>query len=169
MKQKKVYLFCGPPASGKSTWIQRNLKPGAIWISRDFIRFSIVNENEDYFSHETEVFKNFIDQINYNLINSDIDIIYIDATHINKKSRNKTLNLLNKNYISELNCICFTTPKEVCLERNSLRKGRSRVPDSAIHNMFKNYKCPNKNEEFFNHLYLVNGNGSMFEVEGGGF
>ena len=163
MKRKKVYLLSGPPASGKSTWVRSHMTPGAEWISRDNVRFSIVSEDEDYFSHEDEVFDTFIAYINQTLENPDIHTIYIDATHLNRRSRNKTLNRVRKQNIAELNCVCFTTSKELCQARNSLRSGRARVPSTAIDNMFNSYAFPTENEGF-THVYAVNAEGETKEV-----
>ena len=163
MKQKKVFLMSGPPASGKSTWIREHLTKGSEWISRDNVRFAIVGEDEDYFSHEDEVFDTFIAYINQTLEREDIESIYIDATHLNKRSRSKTLNRVSKKNIGELNCVCFTTPVELCQARNSLRSGRARVPVSAIDNMFKSYAYPGA-DEGFTHVYAVNADGVTKEV-----
>ena len=163
MKLKRVYLLSGPPASGKSTWVRTNITPGSEWISRDNVRFAIVNENEEYFSHEDEVFDTFINYINQTLENPNIHTIYIDATHLNRRSRNKTLNRVRKQNIGELNCVCFTTPLEVCIARNHLREGRAKVPQSAIENMFKACAAPTA-AEGFNHVYAVDENGDMKEV-----
>lgn len=79
MKLKKVFLMSGPPASGKSSWIRKNLTPGCEWISRDNVRFAIVSDDEDYFSHEDEVFDIFINYINQTLENPDIHTIFIEC------------------------------------------------------------------------------------------
>ncbi len=163
MKLKRVFLLSGPPASGKSTWVRNNITPGSEWISRDNVRFAIVGEDEEYFSHEDEVFDTFIAYINQTLENPNIHTIYIDATHLNKRSRNKTLNRVRKQYIGELNCVCFTAPCEVCQSRNSLRSGRARVPISAIDNMFKSFAIPTA-DEGFTHVYEVDAEGSTKEV-----
>lgn len=163
MKLKKVFLLSGPPAAGKSTWVRNHMTPQSEWISRDKVRFSIVDEGEDYFSHEDEVFDTFIAYINQTLENPDIETIFIDATHLNRKSRHKTLSKVNKANIEELNCVCFTTPIEICLERNHLRSGRERVPQSAIENMFRACAAPIA-AEGFTHVYAVDENGNMKEV-----
>ena len=50
---KKVWLMCGIPASGKSTWAREHQEMfGGVIVSRDEIRFSIVKDDEEYFSHE---------------------------------------------------------------------------------------------------------------------
>lgn len=163
MKQKKVYVLSGPPASGKSTWVRANLTPGSEWISRDNVRFAIVKEDEDYFSHEDEVFDTFIAYINQTLENPNIEKVFIDATHLNRRSRNKTLSRVHKQNIGELNCVCFSTPRELCQSRNQLRSGRARVPSTAIDNMFNAYFYPSANEGF-DHIYEVDKDGNTKEV-----
>ena len=163
MKLKRVFVTSGPPASGKSTWIRAHLTPGSEWISRDNVRFAIIGDDEDYFSHEDEVFDTFIAYINQTLENPDVHTIFIDATHLNRRSRNKTLSRVRKQYIEELNCVCFTTPLETCITRNHLREGRAKVPQSAIENMFKACAAPTA-AEGFDHVYAVDENGDMREV-----
>ena len=154
----------GPPASGKSTWIRNHLTPTSEWISRDKIRFSIVKEDEEYFSHEDEVFDTFIAYINQMLADDEVEDIYVDATHINKKSRHKTLSRLHQFKIDELNCVCFDVREEVCQSRNELRPGRERVTATAITNMFKGYFYP-KSDEKFDNIYIVNENGETRRLE----
>ena len=145
MKLKKVWLMCGIPGSGKSTWVKKRLmENGGIWISRDEVRFSMIREDEDYFSKENEVFDKFIANICEALKSPLAENIYIDATHISDKARKKVLNRLPKDNIDEVIYVVFKVPMEVCLERNALRTGREVVPESAIYNMAKSFKMPKK-------------------------
>ena len=164
MKQKKVFLLAGPPGCGKSTWVRSQLVPGAEWISRDNVRFSILTDKDDYFAHEDDVFDTFINYINQTLEQNDIHTIYIDATHLNKRSRDKVLRRVRKENITELNCVCFDVPLETCYSRNNLRAGRSRVPQTAIANMYQSYRFPDKTVEKFNHVFIVNEDGNIKEV-----
>ena len=60
-----LYLMCGVPGAGKSTFLKNHIKEeNSAIISRDVIRFSIVKPEEDYFSHEDEVLNIFWEQIN---------------------------------------------------------------------------------------------------------
>ena len=142
MKQKKVWLLSGLPGSGKSTWARQKIaENGGVWCSRDEVRFSIVKENEEYFSHEDEVFNTWIKQINKALENPEVKDVYIDATHLNDKSRNKVLNRLTKNTdIEKITNVLFLTPLETCLERNKQRSGRAVVPEEVIRNMAKTFQ-----------------------------
>lgn len=163
MKLKKVYVLCGPLGSGKSTYVKTHLSSGSEWISRDNIRFSLVNESEEYFSHEDEVFNTFINYINNALNDSNIHTIYIDATHLNRNSRNRTLNKIHKHNVGELNCLCFTTPRKLCQKRNLLRIGREKVPANVINKMYNSFTIPTQNEGF-THVYKVDENGVIKEV-----
>lgn len=142
MKQKNLWLLVGIPGSGKSTWVkeQMNTNPGA-WCSRDNVRFSMIGEDEDYFARENEVFKAWVYSIQAAIRNNSIENVYIDATHLNEKSRNKVLNKLNLEGVA-LNAVVFNTPLEVCLERNAQRTGRACVPETAIKNMYNSFRNP---------------------------
>ena len=138
---KNVYILCGIPGSGKSTWVLEQLRRGkcAIWCSRDFVRFGMVKSDEPYFSREIEVFNRWIANINEAITYSEYEDIYVDATHLTEKARKKTVSLLAPaNYFY----VAFDVPLNVCLERNAKRKGREKVPEDVIINMFNTYTIP---------------------------
>ena len=147
---KKMIIMVGIPASGKSYWLNTHkqyfAKTNSI-ISRDEIRFSLVKEDEPYFSKEPEVYQKFIDQIKVSLsINEET---YVDATHINERSRAKLFRSLGsalKNV--EVHAIVFKVPLKVALNRNSQREGRCRVPDEAIKRMYSQFEVPTIDEGF---------------------
>ncbi len=129
-----------------------------VYISRDVVRLSILNNEDDYFAKENEVFKEFIKQIQNAIDNNVYENIFVDATHLNKSSRNKIFyNLDINNNIQEINLIYLNTPLKIAIERNSKRTGREYVPESVIKNMYNNLKLPLSEEEpNFNNVYIIN-------------
>lgn len=159
MKVKKVWITCGPPGSGKSTFLAKHAQ-GPI-ISRDNIRFAFLEEGSDYFSMEDIVWTEFIKQIQFYINNIHYTNIYIDATHLNRKSRNKLLTALDLSNVTEINALCFNTSLDTCLKRNAQRSGLAKVPETAIKNMYKSYQYPN-NQENFNKIIIIDEEGKEF-------
>ncbi len=147
-----LYILCGPSGSGKSTWAQNFINEYAKtgkdikYVSRDNIRLSIIKEEEDYFSHEKEVFKHFINTIAA-YIDDGYDCI-ADATHLNMFSRCKlmqALDMYTRDY--DIIFVVFNTDVETCVERNKAREGRRNVPETVIRNMCRDFRVPSLDED----------------------
>lgn len=135
MSVKNLYLMCGAPGSGKTTWCKNAIKDkSSIHISRDVIRFALLDETDGYFDKETEVFDEFIREIREALKNNSIINIYVDATHLSEAARNKVLDRLNLTNVT-LYAINFLTDIKIAIKRNELREGRSVVPRSVLRRM----------------------------------
>ncbi len=149
-----LYIMMGQPGSGKSTFLKQ-AHFGCTYkiISRDAIRFSIVKENEPYFKKEKQVFKEFITQINQAA--EEVDIVVADATHLNRASRKKLTNSINKELFNSINVIWIKTSLEESLARNAKRAGtRACVPEDVIRNMYNNIESPTK-EEGFDFIFII--------------
>lgn len=145
----KLYVLCGIPACGKTYFsaqlMQENEKHDIRYVSRDEIRFVLVKEDEEYFSHEKEVFKKFVETIAATLVDG-FDVI-ADATHLNCWSRKKLIGAIDEITTDYTICfVCFETPLDICLARNAAREGRARVPDEVMYRMSKNYTLPTFSE-----------------------
>ena len=157
-----LFLTVGIPGSGKSTKVKQLIKEkGGIRISRDEIRFSLLNDGDDYFSKEKEVMKIFISSIQ-NAINSKIENIYIDATHLTEKSRIALLNKLNLNEEVLIHCLVFAIDIDICIERNNNRIGREFVPHNVIRRMFYQYQAPSMFDGIYNSITFFDKNGECF-------
>lgn len=151
-EKNKVFIMIGCPGSGKSTIAELLAGERDKIVSRDEIRFEMVSEDEPYFAREEQVFNVFIDDINKNIAMCEDVGIYVDATHLNKYSRNKVISRLKGNF--ELAAVYVKTPLMECLRRNELRKGtRSYVPKATVKAMFNKLKEP-KLEEGFDKIYI---------------
>lgn len=148
-----LFLMCGVPGAGKSTWLA---KQNAYTISRDEIRFSLIKNGEDYFSKEDEVFKRFINEIQENIDSDDApEDIYCDATHITKKSRNKVLKSLDLTNVNNITVIVIRPSLTECLRRNAKREGRRCVPNYVIRRMYVQFQPPEDDEnKIFDVIYV---------------
>lgn len=154
MKQKTLWLLSGPPASGKSTWARSRIKTSHdIWISRDIIRFAYLKENDDYFKYEKQVVKDFLNSVKAAINDFTIDNIYVDATHLTNKSRNKIINLIENNNCNVIN-VLFPISLDDCLSRNEKREGREKVPESSIINMYISFEMPDNS---YDTIFIVDG------------
>ena len=155
MKQHNLFIMCGVPGSGKSTWLKQN-RPDAYVISRDAIRFMLIKEDEYYFAKEDEVFKTFIKYIQESIDSDETpEDIYCDATHITKGSRNKLLNALDLTNVKNVTVIVVRPSLTQTLERNEQRTGRARVPKSVVRRMWYQFERPEEDKDrIFDTIYV---------------
>ena len=145
---KTLWIMCGAPGSGKTWFAKNKLMKGYGWdyISRDEVRFSMIKDGEEYFSHETAVFNEFVEKIAIAL-DWGHDNVIADATHLNWGSRRKLLKALSKNCVLEdvdVIPVVIDAKLEDILEHNKLRDGRARVPEETIRRMYRNISDPVK-------------------------
>ena len=161
MKQKRLFLLSGPAGCGKSTWAKKQVElNGGIWISRDAIRFEIIEERGgEYFSWEDEVFAKFLSTIQEQINNPLATNIYVDATHLNRAARDKVLQRLNLDTLDEVNCVFFNIASDVAIERNEQRTGMAKVPRSVIRRMAFSHTMPDTNEKF-THIIIIDKEGN---------
>ena len=148
-----LFLMCGIPGAGKSTFLKSHIKKkNTAIISRDVIRFSIVKPDEEYFSHEDEVVKIFWEQINKALAeNKDV---FVDQTSLTPKSRKWLLQ--HATGYEHANVIWIDEDLETCLERNNKRRGtRAYVPEDIIRRMYNQFVEPSL-DEGFHRIYRYN-------------
>ena len=150
MRLKKVlYIAVGAPNSGKTTFINDRIDAlgEGVHVSRDEIRFSLMDSDEDYFKHEGETFLTFCEQIQEALDNPrGSDHVYADATHLNKRSRHKLLKKLHLQNVEKIVILYFKVPYEILEERNANRVGKTKIPFSALENMYNSMDVPSVEE-----------------------
>ena len=151
---KTLWMMVGVPGAGKSWFAQNNLVTAWdyhwAYVSRDQIRFDALEDGEDYFGCENEVFETFVNTIARHLNDEVTTDVIADATHLNWKSRWKLLNSLAQNVdMSKVDVIpvVVTASLDTCLERNSERTGRAFVPKGVIRRMWYQMTDP-KNDGY---------------------
>lgn len=137
MNKPTLFVMCGLPASGKSTYAKElALKYNAKIFSSDELREEMLN-NVNNQEHNTDIFIELHRRIKSHLSASD-NAIY-DATNINSKKRRAFISEL-KNIPCIKECHIIATPYEECLRRN---KERDRVvPEDVIKRMYLNWNTP---------------------------
>lgn len=149
-----LIVMCGIPGSGKSTYAKELLKLHPDWkyVSRDEVRYEYVSDQNHYFDHETEVYKEFCNRIDMHLLNGCT--VIADATHLNQKSRDHLIYSLSAPIDTKI-AVVVKTPFLVCMKRNSERKGITRVPDKQMWKMKNIFKEPNPVCEDFDQIVRV--------------
>lgn len=144
----KLYIMCGPSGVGKTTWAHNFMNENfdMRYVSRDEVRYSMIKDDEEYFSHEKEVFKEFVAIITEALIDG-FDVI-ADATHLNEFSRRKLTQAIDMRFTDyEIIYVVVSLGYDECAKRNASREGRARVPETALKNMYRDFRFPSKNED----------------------
>lgn len=145
-----LYILCGAPGSGKSYFAEHYfLKNETIYyVSRDKIRYSMIKEEDEYFSKENEVFNTFIYEIKNLLDSKTISCsgVVADATHLNWASRRKLLRaigILDGKYSNIDIIVVYIRPDlNTVLTRNNSRTGRSKVPEDVVRRMYNSQTSP---------------------------
>ncbi len=150
MSAKTLWIMVGCPGAGKSYFAKNHLIRNNLWkyVSRDEIRFALLNSGDEYFSKERQVFKEFCEKISINLLDNIHTDVIADATHLNEKSRNKLLYNL-KNYgidFTKIDVIPVYVKASFATiqQRNSEREGRARVPYHNLCDMYDALQHPNE-------------------------
>lgn len=147
-----LYILCGIPGCGKSTWVKNRMAentsstdPKWAYVSRDEVRFSMITEEDDYFSKEKQVFEEFVNRLCGNLNDAWVQNVIADATHLNEISRDKLINAIRRkrpNLPLHITMVYFDIPLEVCKFRNDKREGRAHVPDEVMNKMYTQLEFP---------------------------
>ncbi|MBR4314110.1 MAG: ATP-binding protein [Lachnospiraceae bacterium] len=137
-----VKMLVGYPACGKSTYAQKMAAKGFVVLSSDSIREELFG-TEDEQANCNLVFKILYERMG-KLLENNVDVI-LDATNIKKRDRKFALDFINKYNVPVEACV-FTTPIEVCKERNSKRDRQ--VPDYVYTRMERQFTYPTLDEGF---------------------
>lgn len=148
-----LILMMGPSGCGKSYFAKKieETHEDCIIVSRDKIRFALLEENDDYFAKEDQVLRQFYYNINFSLQNHKY--VVADATHLTKKARKQFFRNVNTRGVRVVG-VWVEVPLVAALSQNSSREGRARIPDDVVVNMFKRKISPQEDEPFNEVLYI---------------
>ena len=152
-ERPNLKIVIGLPGSGKSTYIQNVADPEKeVWVSRDEIRFSLMETIKDFKKREAETYKIFIESIKFYLNKGYT--VWADATNVSMYHRRKIVRQIPKSLYNKLIAYYFNIPYGVCCQRNAQRKGLRIVPEASIYKMSQELTIPDK-KEGFKEIYIV--------------
>lgn len=129
-----LYLACGLPASGKSTYAERF--DNTVVLSSDALREEMLGDINDQSQNE-EIFRELHKRAK-GFLKAGANVFY-DATNISAKRR-KALVQEFRPHADKLVAIYFDIPYDICLDRNA---GRDRVvPEHVMERMHRTLQIP---------------------------
>lgn len=137
-----VKMLIGYPACGKSTYAQRMATEGYAVLSSDAIREEIFGNAEEQRNCDL-VFQVLYERMG-RLLENNVDVIF-DATNIKRRDRKFALDFIRQYNVPVEACV-FTTPIDVCKERNSKRDRK--VPEYVYTRMERKFSYPTLDEGF---------------------
>ena len=156
MKQPTMYVMCGLPRAGKSTWIKEN-KADAIIISQDDVRKKIFGHQ---FVEEANMFVAAITEAMMTLILDQGKDVIIDATHVITNFRAKCYKIAKK-CDAKVHVIWVYADKdpqknlEICIKRSKCSEVGSIVPEEAITRLSDMFQEPKADNLYFEEEIVI--------------
>lgn len=141
LKLPYMYMMCGLPASGKSSYAKMiHESTGAVIHSSDSLRKEIFGDENNQ-TRQSELFSKLHRRVKDDLL-AGKSVIY-DATNINKKRRIAFLKYLEAVPCVKI-CIVIATNYAMCLSNSQTRS--CQVPETAIRRMYMSWQPPHISE-----------------------
>lgn len=117
----EIYVMCGIPGSGKSTWIKNNLPEDILIISRDLIRAMIgISESADHKAVGTSSEEIMVTELEKEAIKNacyKFKSFVIDDINVGKYRKNLLEYIRKYAPVAEIIGVNIKTPVEKCIER----------------------------------------------------
>lgn len=135
-----IVIVCGPPGSGKTTWVERLMRknPEYVQISKDLIRIDmgLLSDGQKGYFPELEP---KIKQTEREKVQQFVELEYpiiIDDTNLSCSGRREWMEFVNKldpDYTFRV--VFFATPVDTCIQRR-----KDQIPERIIRDMFSKYE-----------------------------
>ena len=141
----KLIFMVGITAAGKSTYVKNHAKEDDVIASRDLVRFTLYDENNDFYSNESMVTHVFLYTIIQGLKNNKT--VWVEAVNDTKHFRARILSRIEK-FVKpdEIETIYLDAPLSLALSRNRSRGGPAQLDDELIVCMHKCLEPPTETE-----------------------
>ena len=152
---KRIIMLVGVPASGKSTWIEKEFQGECVVISTDNIVEEIAEAAGKTYN---DVWANSIkaaERIMWEEFDRAVETkqypIVIDRTNLNAKVRKKFFDRLKNfhpNHGYEIEAVVFPTPEKEEWERRLNSRPGKNIPQSVLDSMAQSMQQPTLSEGF---------------------
>jgi predicted kinase len=146
-----VYILCGLPASGKSSWILKNKKINAVKISLDDIRRDIFGHQ---FFNAAEPWVLALAKTFTRLLLKQGKNIVIDSTALMRFMRSEWKSIADQ-YGASTILVYFDVSYDTCYKRNIKRDKSTMVPDEAMIRLLSIFEKPNLSLEKYNKVIRI--------------
>ena len=137
----RMYVLIGIPASGKTSFVHETL-PGVVHISKDLMQQKRAGQNKEG-QQESMI---------HAALAAGKSVV-IDNTNPEAATRAKLI-CAAEDAGAQVIGYYFESKRRDCLQRNSMREGRARVPDKAVLIISSKLQLP-RMEEGFDELWFV--------------
>lgn len=152
---KNIYILVGPPAAGKSTWVEKEFQGECHVVSTDDIIQEIAdNDGKTY----NETFAKYIKAAEVimwqefdRMVNGDYNPIVVDRTNMSVKSRRRFFERLrnfHKGHGYQLHAVVFPKPEDEEYERRLNSRPGKTIPEPVINGMLASFEMPTESEGF---------------------
>lgn len=137
-----VKVLIGVAGVGKSTYIQKVKTEKSLVLSSDELRIELFGDLEAGNAPEAipVVFKTLHERMKEALLSKQYDVIFYDATNLNRKLRKGFYEQFKK--YAKIEAIVLVKPLTTILEQNAQRSGFAKVPESVIRRMYESLQVP---------------------------
>lgn len=152
---KNIYILIGPPAAGKSTWVEKEFQGEIFTVSSDDIIQEIADEEDstydEVFAKYAKVAEKMMWEDFDHLVGGDYTPIIVDRTNMSVKSRRKFFERLrnfHKGHGYQLHAVVFPKPEDAEYERRLNSRPGKTIPEFIINSMLASFEMPTESEGF---------------------
>lgn len=152
---KDIYILVGPPASGKTTWVEKEFQGEVFTVSTDDIIQDLADDEGKTYNDVFSKYIKFAEKMMWedfdDYITCEYSPIVIDRTNMNIKSRVRFIERLrnfHKNNNYKLHAVIFPKPDADEHERRLNSRPGKTIPEAVLNSMLASFQMPTEAEGF---------------------
>lgn len=150
---KDIYILVGPPASGKSTWIQKEFQGECHVVSTDDIIQEIADKDGKTYNETFAKYIKAAEEIMWQefdrMVTGGYTPIIVDRTNMNRKARARFINRLRTHRNDyKIHAVVFPKPEDEEYEYRLHNRPGKTIPEAVINGMLAAFQMPTADEGF---------------------